>query len=77
VIDEDDTIYGDGVNIAARLEKLAEPGGVCIGRAIHDQVKGKLEYVYTDIGEQRVHNIAEPVRAYASVPQRPSIAVLP
>ncbi|MDX8466809.1 adenylate/guanylate cyclase domain-containing protein [Mesorhizobium sp. VK23B] len=64
VIVEDDTIYGDGVNIAARLEKLAEPGGVCIGRAIYDQVKGKLEYVYTDIGEQRVHNIAEPVRAY-------------
>ena len=64
VIAEDDTIHGDGVNIAARLEKLAEPGGVCIGRTIYDQVKGKLAYAYDDLGEQRVHNIAEPVHAY-------------
>ncbi|RWB59016.1 adenylate/guanylate cyclase domain-containing protein [Mesorhizobium sp.] len=79
VIVEDDTIYGDGVNIAARLEKLAEPGGVCIARAIYDQVKGKLEYVYADIGEQRVHNIAEPVRAYRvmSIEQSPTGSSLP
>ena len=64
VIAEDDTIHGDGVNIAARLEKLAEPGGVCIGRAIYDQVKGKLACAYDDLGEQVVHNIPEPVRAY-------------
>jgi TolB-like protein/class 3 adenylate cyclase len=64
VIASDDTIHGDGVNIAARLEKLAEPGGVCIGRNIYDQVKGKLAYTYADLGEQQVHNIAEPVRAY-------------
>src|SRR5262245_65999234 len=50
VIVADDTIYGDGVNIAARLEKLAVPGGVFIGRAVYDQVKGKLAYVYEDIG---------------------------
>ncbi len=64
VIAEDDTIHGDGVNIAARLEKLAEPGGVCIGRTIYDQVKGKLAYAYEDLGERRVHNIVEPVHAY-------------
>ncbi len=64
VIVEDNTIHGDGVNIAARLEKLSEPGGICIGRTIHDQVKGKLAYAYDDLGEQRVHNIPEPVRAY-------------
>jgi adenylate cyclase len=64
VIATSDTIYGDGVNIAARLEKLAEPGGVCIGRAVHDQVKGKLGYGFADLGEQRLHNIPEPVRAY-------------
>src|SRR5439155_24625334 len=56
--------YGDGVNIAARLEKLAEPGSVCIGRNVYDRVKGKLAYVYTDLGEQRVHNIPEAVHAY-------------
>ena len=64
VIAESDTIHGDGVNIAARLEKLAEPGSVCIGRNVYDQVKGKLDYEYSDLGEQRVHNIPEPVHAY-------------
>jgi TolB-like protein len=64
VIAEDGTIHGDGVNVAARLEKLAKPGGVCIGRTIYDQVKGRLAYAYDDLGEQRVHNITEPVRAY-------------
>ena len=64
VIAAGDTIHGDGVNIAARLEKLAEPGSVCIGRNVHDQVRGKLGYGYADLGEQRLHNIPEPVRAY-------------
>jgi adenylate cyclase len=64
VIAEGDTIHGDGVNIAARLEKLAEPGGVCIGRNVYEQVKGKLSYTYTDLGERLVHNIPEPVQAY-------------
>ena len=64
VIARDDTIHGDGVNIAARLEKLAEPGNVCIGRNVYDQVKGKLAYAYVDLGEQALHNIAEPIRAY-------------
>jgi adenylate cyclase len=57
-------IYGDGVNIAARLEALAEPGGVCISRPVYDQVKSKLEFEYEYLGEQQVKNISEPVRAY-------------
>jgi adenylate cyclase len=77
VIVEDNTIHGDGVNIAARLEKLAEPGGVCIGRTIYDQVKGKLAYAYDDLGEQRVHNMAEPVRAYRVRPPKASADSLP
>ena len=64
VIPGDGTIHGDGVNIAARLEKLAEPGSICIGRNIYDQVKGKLVCAYDDLGEQRFHNIPEPVRAF-------------
>jgi adenylate cyclase len=64
VIEEDGRIYGDGVNIAARLEGLAEAGGICISRTAFDQVKGKLEVGYQYLGEHNVKNIAEPVRAY-------------
>ena len=64
VIADSGTIYGDGVNIAARLEKLAEPGGVCIGSNVYDQIRGKLPFACVDLGEQRMHNIPEPVRAY-------------
>jgi TolB-like protein len=74
VIAEDDTIHGDGVNIASRLEKLAEPGGVCISRNVYDQVKGKLAYAYSDLGEQRFHNIAEPVRAFRVRSTSPAFA---
>jgi adenylate cyclase len=61
---EDDDLYGDGVNVAARLEGLAEPGGICISQQALDQVETKLELVYDDLGEQQVKNIARPVRAY-------------
>jgi adenylate cyclase len=65
VIQEDDgTIYGDGVNVAARLESLAKPGGICISGAVFDQIKGRVPYSFEDIGSQQVKNIAEPVRAY-------------
>ena len=64
IIDGDD-IYGDGVNIAARLEALAEPGGICISRVVRDQIRDKLPYKFDDLGEQSVKNIARPVRAYA------------
>src|SRR5260221_5386176 len=64
VIVEGEQIYGDGVNIAARLESLAEPGGICIAETVYEQVKNKLALHYEDLGEQRVKNIAEPVRVY-------------
>ena len=64
VIEERDTIYGDGVNIAARLEGLAEGGGICISRMAFDSVKNKLDVGYEYLGEHSVKNIAEPVRVY-------------
>src|SRR6516164_5978776 len=69
VIVEDDDIFGDGVNIAARLEALAEPGGICISRMVRDQVRDKLAYAFEDLGEQSVKNIARPVRVYALRPE--------
>jgi adenylate cyclase len=57
-------IYGDGVNVAARLESLAEPGGICVSNTVHDQVSTKLALKYADLGDQAVKNIANPVRAY-------------
>ena len=65
IADRDNDIYGDGVNIAARLEALAEPGGVCISRPVRDQIRDKLLYAFEDIGEQEVKNIARPLRVYA------------
>jgi predicted ATPase/class 3 adenylate cyclase/DNA-binding winged helix-turn-helix (wHTH) protein len=65
VIAEPEDIFGDGVNIAARLEALAEPGGICISRVARDQIRDKLPYPFEDIGEQRVRNLARPVRVFA------------
>ncbi len=64
IIVEGDDIYGDGVNVAARLEELCEPGGVAISRNVFDQVKGKLDLTFEPLGEKRVKNIAEPVTVY-------------
>ncbi len=64
VIEEEDRIYGDGVNIAARLEALAEPGGICISKTAFDQIESKLPYGYESLGDQTVKNIAKPVSAY-------------
>jgi adenylate cyclase len=64
VIVEPEDIFGDGVNIAARLEALAEPGGVCISRVVRDQIRDKLPYPFEDMGEQSVKNIARPVHVY-------------
>jgi adenylate cyclase len=90
VIVDGEDIFGDGVNIAARLEALAEPSGICVSRMVRDQVRDKLAFAFEDIGEQRVKNIARPVRAYRipiaetamekaplPLPEKPSIAVLP
>jgi adenylate cyclase len=64
VIVEEKDIFGDGVNIAARLEALAEPGGICVSGVVRDQIGDKLPYPFEDIGEQNVKNIARPVRVY-------------
>ncbi len=64
VIVEGDDIYGDGVNVAARLERLAEPGGLCLSRQAYDQVDTKLELAVEDLGDQQVKNLARPVRVF-------------
>lgn len=90
LIDGDD-ILGDGVNIAARLESISEPGGICISASAYDHVQGKLPVEFDDIGFQSLKNISKPIRAYrlrtkesvppersiSSVFDKPSIAVLP
>jgi adenylate cyclase len=65
IIVEDDDIFGDGVNIAARLEAPAEPGGICISGTVYDHIGDRLPYAFDDMGEQSVKNIARPVRAFA------------
>src|SRR6266478_1951111 len=73
VIIEGERLYGDGVNIAARLEGLAEPGGICLSGTAYDQIEGKLPYSYEFKGEHTVKNIARPVRVYR-VRLDPSVA---
>jgi TolB-like protein/tetratricopeptide (TPR) repeat protein len=92
VIVEEHDIFGDGVNVAARLEALAEPGGICVSRVVRDQVRDKLPCPFEDMGDQQVKNIARPVRVFRvgefsvakstsapalPLPDKPSIAVLP
>ena len=90
VIGEGSDIYGEGVNVAARLEKLAEAGTICVSGKVHDEVRGKVDGHFADLGERKFHNIAAPVRAYSlgpasgegpprpalELPNKPSIAVL-
>ena len=71
VIVEDGDIHGDGVNIAARLEGIAEPGGICVSAIVHDQVQGRLECAFEDIGEQSLKNLVRPVRVYRVGPKSP------
>jgi adenylate cyclase len=75
VIAEPDDIYGDGVNVAARLKALAEPGGICVSRVVRDQIRDKLPYPFEDKGDQTVKNIARSVRVYALRPE--AVAELP
>ena len=89
IIIEDGDIFGDGVNIAARLEGLAEPGAICVSGRVHEDANGKLDIAFEDGGEQALKNIARPVRVYRvrlggakasptpALPDKPSIAVLP
>ena len=64
IIAEDNDIHGDGVNVAARLEGIAEPGGICVSGIVHDQVRDKLDLAFDDLGEQTLKNIARPLRVY-------------
>ena len=64
ILIEGDDILGDGVNIAARLEGIAEPGGICISRTVREQIRDKLSYPFVDMGEHSVKNIARPVHVY-------------
>src|SRR5271169_1046576 len=64
VVVEDDDIFGDGVNVAARLEALADPGGICVSARVQEDVAGRLDLIFDDIGEQSLKNIARPVRVY-------------
>jgi adenylate cyclase len=83
VIVEGDDLYGDGVNIAARIEALADAGGVFVSNTVHDQVRDRLPFVFEDLGEQQVKNIARPVRVYrvrdaaAKSPSTPAPPALP
>src|SRR5215468_2709012 len=79
VIVEGANLFGDGVNIAARLEALAEPGGICLSGAVRDQIGTKLPVAFTPLGDQRVKNIAQPIRAYRVArvsDRRPVVAAL-
>ena len=73
VIIDDGDVYGDGVNIAARLEALADPGGVVISSAVFEQVRDRVPDSFEDLGDQQVKNIARPVRVYRLV-RRPTLA---
>jgi adenylate cyclase len=92
VMVEGSDLYGDGVNLAARLEGIAEPGGICVSRSAYDLVKGKIDAQFADMGERRLKNIAEPLRVFRidiglgaatpapatlPLPDKPSIVVLP
>ena len=64
IVVEDGDIFGDGVNVAARLEGLAEPGGICVSARVQEDAAGRLDLAFEDIGEQQLKNIARPVRVY-------------
>jgi len=66
IVEENGDVYGEGVNVAARLEALADPGGILISAKVHSEIEGKVEAAFEDRGEQQVKNIARPVRAYAA-----------
>src|SRR5215470_11615762 len=74
VMVDGEQIYGDGVNVAARLENLADPGGICISGTVHEQVRDKLALSFEDAGEQEVKNIVRPVRVFQVLPEPGAVA---
>src|SRR5882762_5983041 len=80
VVIEDDDIFGDAVNVAARLEGLAEPGGICVSARVHEDVAGRLDLNFEDLGDQTLKNIARSVRVYrvrlATVVNTPKAALI-
>ena len=70
IVSDDAQIYGDGINIAARLETLAEPGGICLSGKIHDEVQGKLDVAFQNLGQQTLKNISQPVQSFRISPGR-------
>ena len=74
VVEDDGDLMGDGVNVAARLEGIAEPGGICLSSAAYDQVRGKIDIAAQDRGQQQLKNIAELVQVYALSPAHPAAA---
>jgi adenylate cyclase len=92
IVVEDGDIFGDGVNVAVRLESMAEPGGICVSARVQEDAIGKLDFPFEDLGQQNLKNIARPVRVYRvmttragevitepapPLPDKPSVAVLP
>ncbi len=89
VIYDNDRIFGDGVNVAARLEGIAEPGGICVSGKVHEEIRARIGLACEDLGDKQLKNIAQPVRVYGirldgaprrsvlALPDKPSIAVLP
>ena len=71
IVVEDGDIFGDGVNVAARLEALAEPGGICVSARVQEDAVGRLDLAFEDLGEQRLKNIARPVRVFRVQPESP------
>jgi len=69
VMEKDDDLLGDGVNVAARLESIAEPGGICVSSSVYDQVAGKLDLGFVELGEQTLKNIPRPIRVYRVAPR--------
>ena len=91
IVYDEARIYGDGINVAARLESIAEPGGICISSKVYEEINGRIDLAYQDIGEQQLKNIARPRASVSGAPEqpcasrapalalpdKPSIAVLP
>jgi adenylate cyclase len=91
IADDGGDIFGDGVNVAARLESISEPGGICVSSQVQENARGSIDIAFEDLGQQQLKNITQPVRVYRvkldttgapegqrpTVPNKPSIAVLP